>query len=186
MWIRKAPYPLKPSAVVIQKHDQLPAGAIEIARITEFTEGGLFYFVKNNGVLSILNVTEPGRRLANGQPYYRCSQDDFPLEFLSWFPAALVEFQKPPAEGGLRAGAMTTADIEVGGEMLCIQRALGVDQNRGGYVVMNRSRCKTDRDRDPETEFEPHRICWASRFLYDGGLLKLIEDLGEKLKRGVI
>lgn len=77
--------------------------------------------------MSILSVTEPCRTLANGQPYYRCSQDDFPLEFLSWFPAALIEFQKPPVEGGLRAGAMTTPGIEVGGEMLCIQRALGVD-----------------------------------------------------------
>jgi hypothetical protein len=182
MWIRKAPYAVKPALPEITRHDCLPSGATEIGKITEYTEGGLFYFVKNNGSLSILNVTEPGRTLANGQPYYRCSQDDFPLEFLTWFPEALAEFQKPPAEGGLRAGAMTTPDIEVGGEMLCIQRALGVDQDRGGYSVMNRSRCV--KNKDIETSFTPHEVIWASRFLYEGGLLALIKALGEKLKNG--
>ncbi len=98
------------------------------------------------------------------------------------FPAALAEFQKPPAEGGLRADAMITPDIEIGGEMLCIQRALGVDQDRGGYIVRNRSRCV--KDKDIETSFTPHEVCWASRFLYEGGLLKLITDLGEKYKNG--
>jgi hypothetical protein len=182
MWIRKAPCSLKPALPLIARHDQLPVGAAEVAKITEFTEGGLFYFVKNSGFLSILSVTEPGRTLANGQPYYRCSQKDFPLEFLIWFPEALAEFQKSPAEGGLRAGAMTTPDIDVGGEMLCLQRALGVDRDRGGYIVENNSRCQ--RGYDPETEFEPHNVCWASRFLYEGGLLALIKELGEKLKNG--
>lgn len=182
MWIRKAPYDVKPPLPEITRHDQLPDGVTEIASITENTEGDLIYFVKNNGFLSILNVTEPGRTLANGQPYYRCSQDDFPLEFLSWFPVALIEFQKPPGEGGLRAGAMTTPDIEVGGEMLCIQRALGVDQDRGGYAVMNRSRC--EKNKDIEINFTPHEVIWASRFLYEGGLLKLITDLGERYKNG--
>ncbi|PUA26879.1 MAG: hypothetical protein B0W54_20870 [Cellvibrio sp. 79] len=184
MWIRKAPYKIKPPLPEIIRHDQLPPGAIEIANIVEITEGDLIYFIKNNGFLSILSVTEPDRKLANGQPYYRCSQDDFPLEFLSWFPSALIEFQKPPAQGGLHAGAITTSDIEVGGEMLCIQRALGVDQDRGGYIVENNSRC--EKDYDPETEFEPHSICWASRFLYEGGLLNLITDLGDKYKTGYL
>lgn len=179
MWIRKAPYPVKPDLPEISNHDQLPTGAVEIAKITEPTEGGLYYFIENNGALSILGVTEPGRTLANGQPYYRCSQKDFPLEFLWWFPAALAEFQKPPAEGGLHPGAMTTPDIEIGGEMLCIQRALGVDQNRGGYAVVNRSRC--EKDKDVETRFTPHEVIWASRFLYEGGLLDLIKNLGERI-----
>jgi hypothetical protein len=182
MWIRKAPYPIKPALPEISRHDQLPNGAIEIAKITEFTEGGLFYFVKNNGSLSVLNVTEPGRTLANGQPYYRCSQTDFPLEFLIWFPKALDDFQKSPSEGGLHAGAMTTPDIEVGGEMLCLQRALGVDRDRGGYAVINRSRC--EKNKNPETSFTPHELILASRFLYEGGLLDLIKNLGEKFKQG--
>lgn len=182
MWIRKAPYPLKPDLPLITQHNQLPPGAVQLAEITESTQGGLIYFIKNNGFLSILDVTEPNRKLANGQPYYRCSQDDFPLEFLIWFPIALEEFQKPPAEGGLHAGGMTTPDMDVGGEMLCLQRALGSDQGRGGYGVRNRSRCK--RGYDPETDFEPHDVSWASRFLYEGGLLNLIIELGEKLKTG--
>ena len=182
MWVRKAPYTLKPALPAITRHDQLPCGAIEIAKITEYTEGGLFYFINNNGFLSILDVTELGRTLANGQPYYHCSQNDFPLAFLSWFPSALADFQKPPAEGGLHAGGMTTPDMDVNGEMLCVQRAMGVDRNQGGYIVRNRSRCK--KDHDPETEFEPHDVCWASRFLYEGGLLDLIKKLGDKYEQG--
>ena len=182
MWISKAPYPVKPDLPLISRHDQLPAGAVELAKITESTQGGLFYFVNNNGFLSILNVTEPGRTLANGRPYYRCSQDDFPLEFLTWFPIALEEFQKPPVEGGLPAGGMATPDTDVGGEMLSIIRALGSDQGRGGYGVDNYSRCV--RGRDIETSFAPHSVSWASRFLYEGGLLSLIKELGEKLRAG--
>lgn len=139
MWIRKAPYEVKQNLPEISQHDQLPDAAVALAKIAGFIEGGLCYFIKNNGFLCILNVTEPGRMLVNGQPYYRCSQDDFPLEFLNWFPPTLADFEKSPAEGGLRAGTMTRLDMDAGGEMLCIQRALGVDQGRVGYAVMNRS-----------------------------------------------
>lgn len=180
MWIRKAPYPIKSALPEIFRHDNLPAGCKQLAYIQDNTSSTHWYFVNNNGYLSILDVAD--RRLNDGSHYYRCGHDDFPLEFLSWFPEALLEFQKTPAEGGLHAGAMTTPDIDVGGEMLCVQRALGVDQDRGGYIVRNRSRCK--KDHDPLTEFEPHNVCWASRFLYEGGLLHLIRDLGEKFQQG--
>lgn len=40
------------------------------------------------------------------------------------------------------------------------------------------------KNRDPETSFTPHEVCWTSRFLYDGGLLDLIKDLGQKLVEG--
>jgi hypothetical protein len=180
MWIRKAPYAVKPDLPEITRHDQLPPGCEHLAYLKDNTCSTHWYFVKNNGFLSILNVAD--RQLNDGSHYYRCNHDDFPLEMLNWFPDALVEFQKPPAESGLRAGAMTTPDLEVGSEMLCVQRALGVDQDRGGYALMNRSRC--EKDYDPETEFEPHEVIWASRFLYEGGLLALIVELGEKLKNG--
>lgn len=180
MWISKAPHAIKPDVPKIERHDDLPVGCKELASIQDNTCSTHWYFVNNNGFLSILDVAD--RTLNDGSHYYRCSHDDFPLEFLSWFEGALIEFQKPPTEGGLHAGAMTTPNINVGGEMLCIQRALGVDQDRGGYIVENNSRCK--RNYDPETEFEPHGVCWASRFLYEGGLLDLIKNLGEKFKQG--
>ncbi|PUA26880.1 MAG: hypothetical protein B0W54_20875 [Cellvibrio sp. 79] len=180
MWIRKAPYEVKSPLPEIIRHDQLPTGCEQLAYLQDNTCSTHWYFVKNNGYLSILDVAD--RQRDDGSYYYRCGHDDFPLEFLAWFPAALIEFQKPPAEGGLRAGAMTTPDIEVGGEMLCIQRALGVDQDRGGYIVENNSRCV--KGYNPDSFFKPHNVCWASRFLYEGSLLKLIIDLGEKYKNG--
>lgn len=180
MWIRQAPYSIKVALPEITRHDQLPSGCKELAYIKDNTCNKTWYFIYNNGFLSIADVTD--RALSNGNHLYNCGHDDFPLEFITWFPEALVEFQKPPSEGGLHAGAMTTPDIDVSGEMLCLQRALGVDQDRGGYIVRNRSRCK--KGYDPEIDFEPHEVCWASRFLYDGGLLDLIKDLGQKLTEG--
>lgn len=180
MWIRKAPYSLQVALPEITQHDFLPAGCTELAYLKDNTCSTHWYFVKNNGFLSILDVAS--RTLSDGSKFYRCSNDDFPLEFLTWFPNMLVEFQKTPSDGGLHAGAMTTPDMDVGGEMLCLQRALGVDQDRGGYIVRNRSRCK--KGYDPEIDFEPHEVCWASRFLYDGRLLDLIKELGQKLVEG--
>jgi hypothetical protein len=182
MWISKPPYAVKPGLPEITRHDQLPPNCKLLANIKDNTNSTHWYFVNNNGYLSILDVVD--RQLDDGGRLYNCGHDDFPLELLTWFPSALAEFQKPPSEGGLHAGGMTTPDMEVGGEMLCVQRALGVDQDRGGYIAGNNSRCK--KDYDPETEFEPHEVCWASRFLYEGGLLDLIKDLGEKLEDGKI
>jgi len=182
MSISKSPYFLPPALPEITRHDLLPSGCYEIAYLKDNTCSTHWYFINNNGFLSILNVAS--RTLNDGSHFYRCSNDDFPLEFLTWFPEVLTEFQKSPAEGGLHAGAMTTPDINVGGEMLCLQRAMGVDQDRGGYIVRNRCRCK--KGYDPEVDFEPHDVCWASRFLYDGGLLNMIKDLGQKLVEGKI
>jgi hypothetical protein len=180
MWISKAPYPVKPDVPLITRHNQLPNGCSLLAHIPDNTTDRRLYFVNNNGHLSVLDMVD--RHFDDGDHYYRCAQDDFPLEFLIWFPIALEEFQKPPVEGGLHPGGMTTPDMYVGGEMLCLQRALGSDQGRGGYGVRNRSRCK--KGYDPETDFEPHDVSWASRFLYEGGLLKLITELGGRLKTG--
>ncbi len=180
MWISKAPYPVEIDLPLIEKHDQLAAGCTHLTNIRDNTADRHLYFVRNNGHLSILDVVD--RPLPDGGRYQRCAQDDFPLEFLIWFPIALEEFIKPPAEGGLHAGGMSTPDMEVGGEMLSLIRALGSDQGRGGYGVDNYSRCK--RGYDPETEFEPHSVSWASRLLYDGGLLDLIKDLGKRYQAG--
>jgi hypothetical protein len=158
-------YPVKEQLPEITDHNNLPPGAVELARVENIPDDfDLLMFVKNKGHLSILDV-----RIS---PRYFCFQDDFPLEFLSWFPDALDDFRRPPAEGGLPAGVMTTEDVEVGGEMLCIQRAIGI----GGYSVVNRSRCK--RDTIIEGDYEPHEIDFTEQSLYNDGLLDLIRKLG--------
>lgn len=182
MWIRNPPYTVLPSLPEILRHDTLPAGAVELGRIVNSYDKDLWLFVKNAEHLSLLSVAS--RYLADGRPYYRCAQADFPLEFLVWFPPALEDFQRPPAEGGLHAGGMTTPDQNVDGEMLCIQRALGAGGGLGGYAALNRSRCR--KGYDPKTEFDPHEVSWPSSFLYDDGLLDLIKQLGEKYKAGTL
>ncbi|WP_199775591.1 hypothetical protein [Microbulbifer pacificus] len=115
-------------------------------------------------------------------PYYRCSQADFPLGVLPWFADALTEFRKPPVQGGLHAGAMTSADEDVEGEMLCIQRSMNAGRGVGGYAIVNRSR--SDHGKLWKNDYHPQEITFADNFLYDAGLLDLIKDLGEKYRRG--
>lgn len=107
---------------------------------------------------------------------YHCKQFDFPLRVLVWFPWALDEFRKSPAEGGLHAGAMTTRDFDVDGEMLCVQNT------SDGYALVNRPRNVQDR----VSGYEPVDISLSLEFLYEDGFLDLWKALGKKNERGEI
>ncbi|HEY8567935.1 hypothetical protein [Microbulbifer sp.] len=179
-WFQKPKYPIKEQLPRIEHHERLPDGAVELARTTDPNEGNTVLFVRQGDHLSLLRAVS---RLRMGTiPYYRCSQADFPLGVLPWFADTLTEFRKPPAQGGLHAGAMTSTDADVEGEMLCIQRAMNAGPGVGGYAIVNRSR--KDRSVHLEEHFSPHRITFADNFLYEAGLLDLIKDLGEKYRRG--
>lgn len=90
--------------------------------------------------------------------------NDFPLRVLVWFPWTLEEFRNPPSEGGLHAGAMTTKDMDVGGEMLCVQ------STSDGYALVNRSRNKQDpiSDYDPVDTSLSWQFCTKTDFSTDG------------------
>jgi hypothetical protein len=159
----------------------LPVDAFELARIKDVVNDGYEYlFIKNNGGLSIIETRE--RYLTNGDLFYACYQTDFPFEFLRWFYSALTDFQKSPAEGGLHAGAMTSADQNVGGEMLCIQRTTD------GYAVLNRSRCRRDVEqlRRDLGDFDAQEIIFEERFLFESGLINLIKDLAARYDAGLL
>ena len=177
MVVKKAKYPLKPQLPEILDHERLPTGAVELARIkNRLNYPKDFVFVNNNGGLSILETDT--RIMGDGQERYFCFQTDFPLGFLSWFPRALQEFQKPPIKGGLPAGAMVSSDQDVEGEMLCIFRLMDAGNHQQGYSVMNRSR--SERNVGTENYFVAQEISFQENFLYEGGLLQLIEDLGSR------
>lgn len=173
------PYPLQPALLKIDRHDQLPSGAIELGRCLDTTEddprhANLYIFVKRNNKLSILkSYTLP---LKTGPQYY-CDQFDFPLKVLSWFPKALDEFRKPPIEGGLHAGAMISPDQNVDGEMLA------VGSTTDGYDLTNRSR---QGPLGSGESYEPTRISLKWDFLYTLGFLDLWKDLGQKYERGLL
>jgi len=164
----------------IMHHEKLPGGAKEIARITEQEKGNsTLVFVKYQRWL-ILVV--PSDFLG-----YHTTQFEVPLGFLDWFPKALKNFRASPSEGGLPAGRVSTADQTVEGEILCIQRNMGDRDwpHKGeapGYAVLNRSRP------DPNfTLFErASEISFSEQFLYQGGLMDLIERLGNQYKAGFL
>lgn len=180
-WTRKPKYPVKEQLPRIEHHEKPPDGTKELARIADpNSERYTILFVQQGKYLSVLEAG--GWLLKDGTPRYRCAQADFPLGVLPWFADALTEFRKPPAQGGLHAGAMTSADEDVEGEMLCIERAMNAGPGVGGYAIVNWSR--KSRLGSREEHFSPQEITFADNFLYEAGLLDLIKDLGEKYRRG--
>jgi hypothetical protein len=167
-------YPVEPALPLITHHEQLPAGAVELGRCLDKSTGRdkWFTLVKRNQHLSILvSYIIPWD---TGDSYY-CDQFDYPLKALSWFPKALEDFRKPPAEGGLHAGAMTSIDYDVDGEMLCVQ------STTSGYSIVNRSRQSPI---STGASYVPTDLSLSWEFLYKQGLLDLWKSLGEKYERG--
>ncbi len=148
-------------------------------KVGEFanTDGGAdktFSLIKRDDFLSILSIYTLS--LTTGERY-SCKQYNFSLEVLSWFPKALDEFITPPIEGGLHAGAMTSVDEDVDGEMLCLQRTAN------GYSLVNWSR---NSPLVKDDCFIPTDISFSSDFLYDQGFLASWKELGEKYEKGLI
>jgi len=170
------PYPVLEPLPVIQQHDQLPFGTVNLGQCLDNTSGRdkLFTLITHKNHLSILTSYHAGPH-----DQYYCDQYDFPLKTLSWFPKALEEFRKPPAEGGLHAGAMVSVDVDVDGEMLA------VGSTTSGYCLTNRSR--NDHSYDDykaEEYYMPIEISLSYDFLYRLGFLDLWKSLGEKYERG--
>ena len=166
-------YPLLDPAKSIGDLKSLPLDAKIIAHIVDSTERiKNYYFIKQDNTLSI--CTEYKNTKTNA---VRSNQFDYPLRVLSWFPRALSEFQKPPAKGGLHAGAMTSQDEEVDGEYLCVQAA------SQGYVLVNRSR------QSPlgiGSSYMPTSLSLSHNFLFNLGLMDLWVSLGEQYEKGLL
>lgn len=169
-------YPLVPPLEKITRHDQLPSGATLLGQLDkgETDYDPSYFFVKRHDKLSILiaHIMD----LTMGDRYV-CHQYDFPLKVLSWFPKALEEFRKPPAEGGLHAGAMISKDEDVDGEMLA------VGSTTQGYNITNWSRHAKGVDGNPSF-YRPTTLDLDYDLLYDLGLLDLWKSLGERYKQG--
>ena len=174
----KPPYPVLKPLSVIKRHDQLPAGTHKLGECLDNTSGRdkLFTLVNHEGHLAILTSYNAGPH-----DQYFCKQYDYPLRALSWFPKALDEFRKPPADGGLHAGAMVSRDVDVDGEMLA------VGSTTDGYCFINRSRNDHSNDTySPEEHYGPIEISLSYDFLFRLGFLDLWISLGEKYERGEI
>jgi hypothetical protein len=167
-------YPLVEALPKIENHERLPPDCLEIGRVVGAPEGReiTLTMVKRGRYLSILRSYTTHRDTGDT---YSCAQYDYPLNTLSWFPSALAEFQKPPAQGGLHAGAMTSGDSKVDEEMLSI------DSLTDGYALTNWSR------QSPlgfGVSYEPTSLALNYHFLYGQGLLDLWKSLGDKYERG--
>ena len=160
-------------------HLTIPAGYVELARIVDDLnyKRTLYFFRYERKYLAIVSARTT---VPIEDHRYTIGQFEAPLEMLVWFSKTLGEFIKPSSQGGLHPGAMTSGDEDVGGEMLCIQRAMDAGNNQSGYTIVNRSRP----NRLYRTAYRPSRITFPENFLYQGGLLNLIKTLGEKYQRG--
>jgi hypothetical protein len=167
-------FPSKTPLSVISDHTQLPQDAklIDSQLLHHSLRDKLLSFVTRGTThLSILSSTT--YVLPDGTLKYSCVQHDFPIEVLVWFPKALEEFRKPPAQGGLHAGAMVSDYADVSGEMLTVGRTTE------GYALTNWSRCK-----HRNKTFAPIELALDSHFLFEQGFLPLWKRLGERFKQG--
>ena len=163
-------FPSLPQLAVITDHRKLPSDAKPLDSM-EYN-GKLYSLVKRgNSHLSVL--TSETYTIKNGTSHYYCYQHDYPLRALGWFPIALDEFRKPPAQGGLHAGAMVSDYINVDGEMLTVGRTTD------GYTLTNWSRSTIG-----SSNFSPVEIDMPATFLYQQGFLQLWQRLGERLAQG--
>lgn len=169
-------YPLLPALETIERHDVLPPNSVHLGGLAmgKNPEDAKIEFIQRGAFLSILRWSV--LKLKTG-PKYSCHQYDFPLKVLSWFPRALAEFQRPPADGGLHAGAMISKDQNVDGEMLA------VGSTTRGYNITNWSRDAGGVDADPEY-YEPTCFSMSYEMLGDCGLLRLWKELGDKYDAG--
>ena len=169
---KKPKYPLKTPRLLITDLNNLPAGMQKIATITEIDNSGAentHNLFKNNNFLC-------WHRSYNFSGKWRFEQYDFPLRVLSWFPKALKGYRTPPAQGGMPAGAISSGDSDVDGEMLCIQGLFD-----GGCSLINRSR-----DEQPISDYchNPAELMLPGKFISESGVLEVIEQLGDQYDSG--
>ncbi len=169
-------YPLLSPLETIERHDVLPSSSVHLGGLAlgPNQEDAKIEFIQRGAFLSILRWSV--LKLKTG-PKYSCHQYDFPLKVLSWFPRALAEFQRPPAEGGLHAGAMISKDQDVDGEMLA------VGSTTIGYDITNWSRDARGIKANPDF-YRPVTFSMSYEMLNECGLLRLWKELGDKYDAG--
>ena len=169
-------YPLLPPLPKIERHDQLPEDSVVVGQLLggHQDDDPLYLLIKRDHFLSIIITYEDHW---GGKDHYNCEQYDFPLKVLSWFPKALADFQRPPADGGLHAGAMISKDQDVDGEMLA------VGSTTRGYNITNWSRDDRGVDAHPD-RYRPTTLDLSYELLNDFGLLRLWNELGDKYDSG--
>lgn len=164
-------YPILDPLPAIKHHNHLPPTVKELGHLVDASSGHekTYTLVKNGNHLTVFISFN---NLKTHE--YRCFQYDYPLKVLSWFPKALEDFRKPPAEGGIHAGGMMSKDVNIDGEMLAVGRTTD------GYFLTNWSR----NDHVKFGDYDPMEISLSSDFLYRTGFLSLWKSLGEKCDRG--
>lgn len=171
-------YPLLSPLETIKRHDALPPNSVHLGGLALGVnpEDAKIEFIQRGAFLSILRWSVLKLKMG---PKYSCHQYDFPLKVLSWFPKALAEFQRPPADGGLHAGAMISKDQDVDGEMLA------VGSTTIGYDITNWSRDARGINAHPDF-YRPVTLEMSYGMLNDRGLLRLWKELGEKYEQGLL
>lgn len=161
-------YPISAPLSEITNPAILPIGVVELGQIVDTLNfNQRFVFYNNHGHLSIVEIDQ--RTLPNGKEMRGFYQSDFPMDFLTWFPKILAAFRLPP--NTTPYSTMMTPEESVGGEMLAISRAVAAGgDGRPGYSVFNFSRACHDGQ-------DLMEITWIESFLFEGGLLKLIESM---------
>ena len=185
-YIRLPKYPVAPALAPITEHRHPPAGVRVVAEVIDHDN----YSNMDEPVHLILYVNRQGLSIVDAMDYtlndgtreYFCVQFDVPFEFLAWFPRTLHLYRSPqsPYE------RIETPPESVAGEMLVLYRTMSIGpEGTPGYGVLNLSRAR-DYNYKPGIYFRPQDMMLGEAFLFEGGFLKVIEDLRDQWQNGTL
>ncbi len=104
-------------------------------------------------------------------------QIEFPKQGLVWFLDSMQHrFFKTEAEGGLPKGVFHDITT-INGERIAINRAFNADGNRGGGYAF------ATLDRKEDGYFAKEYL-FTDEFLFNGGLIEILQDIAGKIQRG--
>ena len=133
-----------------------------------------YYFLIDGNYMIIANTNWKERK----QKWLHY-QIEFPKQGLLWYLDTLQhKFFKTEAEGGLPKGKFH-GKTEIQGERIKLGRAFNADGNRGGgysFVTLDRK----------ESYGSAKEYTFTDEFLFNGGLIQLLEGIASKIKAGLL
>ncbi len=135
-----------------------------------------YYFLIDHDYMLISNATYFTNK-RTGESKWLHYQIEFPKQGLVWFLDSMQHrFFKTEAEGGLPKGVFHDKTV-MNGERIKLGRAFNADGNRGGgyaFVTLDRK----------ESYGAAKEYLFTDQFLFNGGLIEILQDIANKIQRG--
>ncbi len=136
----------------------------------------IYYFLIDQDYMLIASANYFTDRETNESEWLHY-QIEFPKQGLVWFLDSMQHrFFKTEAEGGLPKGVFHDKTV-INGEGIKLSRDFNADGNRGGgysFITLDRK----------ESYGSAKEYSFTDQFLFNGGLIEILQDIADKIQRG--